>query len=129
MLIGVRADGSKELVALKDGYRESGESWADLLRDCARRGMRAPVLAVGDRALGFWKALAKVFPATGEQRCGVHKTANVLDSMPKSAQPGAKKAIRDIYNAITAPHIVALVRTGASFEGGRLVERPETLAA
>lgn len=66
VLIGVRADGSKELVALKDGYRESGESWADLLRDCVRRGMRAPVLAVGDGALGFWKALAEVFPDTRE---------------------------------------------------------------
>ncbi|GAA3786660.1 IS256 family transposase [Sphaerisporangium flaviroseum] len=224
VLIGVRADGSKELVALKDGYRESGESWADLMRDCARRGMRAPVLAVGDGALGFWKALAEVFPETREERCWVHKTANVLDSMPKSAQPGAKKAIQDIYNAedrdhaaqaiktfaklygakfpkavkkitddqdqllafydfpaehwihlrttnpiestfstvrlrtkvtrgagsrtaalamvfklvesaqqrwraVNAPHLVALVRTGARFEAGRLVERPETLAA
>ena len=63
VLIGVRADGRKELVALADGYRESTESWADLLRDCARRGMRAPVLAVGDGALGFWGALREVFPA------------------------------------------------------------------
>lgn len=72
VLIGVRADGSKELVALKDGYRESGESWAGLLRDCVRRGMRAPVLAVGDGALGFWNALAEVFPDAREQRCWVH---------------------------------------------------------
>ncbi|MGW7045114.1 IS256 family transposase [Streptomyces avermitilis] len=224
VLVGVRAEGSKELVALKDGYRESGESGADLLRDCARRGMRAPVLAVGDGALGFWKAFAEVFPATREQRCWVHKTANVLDSMPKSAQPGAKKAIQDIYNAegrghaeaaikmfvhlhgakfpkavkkitddqeqllafydflaehwihlrttnpiestfatvrlrtkvtrgagsrtdalamvfklvesaqqrwraVNAPHVVALVRAGARFERGQLVERPETVAA
>ncbi|QEV04516.1 IS256 family transposase [Streptomyces prasinus] len=224
VLIGVRADGSKELVALQDGYRESGESWADLLRDCAHRGMRAPVLAVGDGALGFWKALAEVFPDTREQRCWVHKTANVLDALPKSAQPGAKKAIQDIYNAedrdraeaaiktfvqlygakfpkavkkitddqaellafyafpaehgihlrttnpiestfatvrlrtkvtrgagsrtaalamvfklvesaqarwraVNAPHLVALVRAGARFERGRLVERPEQLAA
>ena len=63
VMIGVRADGRKELVALADGYRESAESWADLLRDCARRGMRAPVLAVGDGALGFWGALREVFPA------------------------------------------------------------------
>ena len=62
VMIGVRADGRKELVALADGYRESTESWADLLRDCARRGMRAPVLAVGDGALGFWGALREVFP-------------------------------------------------------------------
>jgi hypothetical protein len=61
VLIGVRADGRKELVALADGYRESAESWADLLRDCARRGMRAPVFAAGDGALGFWSALAEVF--------------------------------------------------------------------
>ena len=63
VMIGVRADGRKELIALADGYRESTESWADLLRDCARRGMRAPVLAVGDGALGFWGALREVFPA------------------------------------------------------------------
>ena len=63
VLIGVRADGRKELIALADGYRESAESWADLLRDCARRGMRAPVLAVGDGALGFWNGLREVFPA------------------------------------------------------------------
>jgi transposase-like protein len=224
VLIGARADGSKELVALKDGYRESAESWADLLRDCARRGMRAPVLAVGDGTLGFWKALAEVFPTTREQRCWVQKTANVLEAMPKSAQPGAKKAVQDIYNAedrdraaqaiktfvqlygakfpkavkkitddrdqlpafydfpaehwihlrttnpiestlstvrlrtkvtrgagsrtaalamvfklvesaqqrwraVNAPHLVALVRAGALFERGRLVERPEAVAA
>jgi putative transposase len=71
-MIGVRADGRKELVALADGYRESTESWADLLRDCRRRGMTAPVLAVGDGALGFWKAVREVFPATREQRCWWH---------------------------------------------------------
>jgi transposase-like protein len=117
VLIGVRADGSKELVALKDGYRESGESWADLMRDCARRGMRAPVLAVGDGALGFWKALAEVFPETREQRCWVHKTANVLDAMPKSAQPGAKKAIQDIYNAEDKQHAQAAIKTFAQLYG------------
>ncbi|MEU7583548.1 IS256 family transposase [Streptomyces sp. NPDC041068] len=119
VLIGVRADGSKELVALKDGYRESGESWADLMRDCARRGMRAPVLAVGDGALGFWKALAEVFPETREQRCWVHKTANVLDSLPKSAQPGAKKAIQDIYNAEDRDHAKAAVKTFTQLYGAK----------
>ncbi|QRX95899.1 IS256 family transposase [Streptomyces noursei] len=119
VLIGVRADGSKELVALKDGYRESGESWADLLRDCARRGMRAPILAVGDGALGFWKALAEVFPDTREQRCWVHKTANVLDSMPKSAQPAAKKAIQDIYNAEDRDHAEAAIKTFAQLYGAK----------
>ena len=73
VMIGVRADGRKELVALADGYRESAESWADLLRDCARRGMRAPVLAVGDGALGFWNALREVFPQAREGRCWFHR--------------------------------------------------------
>jgi Transposase, Mutator family len=78
VMIGVRADGRKELVALADGYRESAESWADLLRDCARRGMRAPVLAIGDGALGFWSAVREVFPQAATQRCWFHKIANVL---------------------------------------------------
>jgi putative transposase len=99
VMIGVRADGRKELVALADGYRESAESWADLLRDCRRRGMIAPVLAVGDGALGFWKAVREVFPATREQRCWWHKQANVLAALPKSAYPGALAAMREIYNA------------------------------
>jgi putative transposase len=224
VVMGVRADGTKELIAMADGYRESAESWASLLRDAARRGMRAPVLAVGDGALGFWNALHEVFPETRHQRCWVHKTANVLDSLPKSAQPAAKKAIQEIYNAedkehaaravkafekqykakfpkavkkitddeaellafydfpaehwihlrttnpiestfatvrlrtkvtkgagsraaalamvfklvesaqarwraVNAPHLVALVRAGARFERGELLERPETLAA
>jgi putative transposase len=119
VLIGVRADGSKELVALKDGYRESTEAWADLLRDCARRGMRAPVLAVGDGALGFWKALAEVFPATREQRCWVHKTANVLGSMPKSAQTGAKRAIQGICNAEDKQHAQAAIKTFAQLYGAK----------
>ena len=99
VLMGVRADGTKELIAMADGYRESSEAWAGLLRGCARRGMRAPVLAVGDGALGFWNALNEVFPDTRHQRCWVHKTANVLDALPKSAQPAAKRAVQEIYNA------------------------------
>ena len=99
VMIGVRADGRKELVALTDGYRESTESWADLLRRCRRRGMTAPVLAVGDGALGFWKAVREVFPDTREQRCWFHKQANVLAALPKSAHPGALAAMREIYNA------------------------------
>ncbi len=113
VLMGVRADGSKELIALDSGYRESGESWANLLRDAARRGMRAPVLAVGDGALGFWKALREVFPQTREQRCWVHKTANVLDALPKSAQPAAKNALADIYNAEDKEHAVTAARAFA----------------
>jgi putative transposase len=99
VMIGVRSDGRKELVALTDGYRESTESWADLLRGCRRRGMTAPVLAVGDGALGFWKAMREVFPETREQRCWFHKQANVLAALPKSAHPGALAALREIYNA------------------------------
>jgi putative transposase len=76
VMVGVRADGTKELIALADGFRESSESWADLLRSCKRRGMRAPVLAVGDGALRFWKALREVFPQTKEQRCWFHGDCN-----------------------------------------------------
>jgi transposase-like protein len=107
VMIGVRADGRKELIALADGYRESTESWADLLRDCARRGMRAPVLAAGDGALGFWGALREVFPGTKEQRCWFHKIANVLAALPKSAHPGAKKALAEIWNAEDRQHALA----------------------
>jgi transposase-like protein len=110
VMIGVRADGRKELIALADGYRESTESWADLLRDCARRGMRAPVLAVGDGALGFWGALREVFPQAREQRCWFHKIANVLGAMPKSAHPGAKKALAEIWNAEDKDHALAAVK-------------------
>jgi putative transposase len=110
VMVGVRIDGTKELIALADGYRESAESWADLLRDCARRGMRAPVLAAGDGALGFWNALREVFPETREQRCWLHKIANVLDALPKSAHPGAKKAIADIYNAEDREHAHQAIR-------------------
>ena len=104
VMIGVCADGTKELVALDDGHRESSESWADLLGSCKRRGMRAPVLAVGDGALGFWKAIREVFPDTGEQRCWFHKIANVLNCLPKSAQPGAKAALGEIWNAEDREH-------------------------
>ncbi|MGP3936331.1 IS256 family transposase, partial [Nonomuraea sp. KM88] len=109
VMIGVRADGRKELVALTDGYRESAESWADLLRDCARRGMRAPVLAIGDGALGFWSALREVFPQAREQRCWFHKIANVLGALPKSAHPSAKKHLAEIWNAEGKEHAQAAV--------------------
>jgi transposase-like protein len=104
VIVGVRVDGTKELVALAEGYRESAGSWADLLRDCARRGMRAPVLAVGDGALGFWSALREVFPTTREQRCWFHKIGNVLSALPKSAHPAAKKALAQIWNAEDRDH-------------------------
>ncbi len=110
VMIGVRIDGRKELIALADGYRESAESWADLLRDCARRGMRAPVLAMGDGALGFWSALREVLPQTREQRCWFHKIANVLGALPKSAHPGAKKALAEIWNAEDKDHARTAVK-------------------
>lgn len=119
VMIGVRADGRKELVALADGYRESTESWADLLRDCARRGMRAPVLAVGDGALGFWGALREVFPQARAQRCWFHKIANVLGALPKSAHPGAKKALAEIWNAEDKTHAHAAVKAFETTYGAR----------
>jgi transposase-like protein len=98
-MIGVRPDGTKELTAIEDGYRESTESWATLLRDLKGRGMRAPVLAVGDGALGFWKALRDVWPETCEQRCWVHRIANVLDKLPKRLHAKAKAALHEIMRA------------------------------
>ena len=117
VIIGVRADGTKELVALDDGHRESSESWADLLRSCRRRGMGAPVLAVGDGALGFWAAVREVFPATREQRCWFHKISNVLNCLPKSAQPGAKAALAEIWNAEDRGHAERAARVFASDYG------------
>jgi len=99
VMIGARPDGTKELIAIEDGYRESTESWAALLRDLKRRGMRAPVLAVGDGALGFWAAVREVWPETREQRCWVHRLANVLDKLPKRLQGRAKEALGEIMNA------------------------------
>ena len=119
VMIGVRADGRKELIALADGYRESAESWADLLRDCARRGMRAPVLAVGDGALGFWNALREVFPETREGRCWSHKTANVLAALPKSAHTGAKKALAEIWGAEDKDHALAAVKAFEAAYGAK----------
>ena len=99
VLIGVLPDGQKEMIAIQDGYRESKESWASLLRDVKRRGMLAPVLAVGDGALGFWSALREVYPEAREQRCWVHKIANVLDKLPKRLQPRAKAMLHEIMRA------------------------------
>jgi Transposase, Mutator family len=113
------ADGRKELVALADGHRESSESWADLLRDCKRRGMRPPVLAVGDGALGSWKAIRDVFPDTREQRCWWHKIGNVLAALPKSAHPGAKKALAEIYNAEDREHAEAAAEAFADVYGAK----------
>jgi putative transposase len=99
VIIGVRPDGVKEVIAIDDGYRESTESWLTLLRDLKSRGMTAPKLAMADGALGFWAALRQVFPTTEEQRCWVHKIANVLDKLPKRLQPKAKEQLHEIMRA------------------------------
>ena len=104
VIVGVRADGSKELVSISDGHRESTESWADVLRGLKRRGMTAPVLAVGDGALGFWGAISEVFPETVHQRCWVHKMANVMNALPKSAQPAARAALKEVRDAEDKEH-------------------------
>lgn len=102
VVIGATADGKKELLAIQDGYRESEQSWKELLLDLKHRGLSVdPKLAVGDGALGFWKALPQVFGSTRGQRCWVHKTANVLNKLPKANQPKAKSALHQIWMADT----------------------------
>jgi transposase-like protein len=102
VLMGAAEDGTKELIAITDGYRESEQSWKELLRDVKARGLEIdPKLAIGDGALGFWKAVSQVYPSTREQRCTVHKTANVLDKLPKGSQPKAKAMLHAIWQAET----------------------------
>lgn len=102
VLMGATSEGKKELIAVADGYRESEQSWRQLLLDCKQRGLKVdPKLATGDGALGFWKALRQVYPTTRTQRCWVHKTANVLDKMPKRVQPKAKEMLHAIWMAPT----------------------------
>jgi transposase-like protein len=107
VIIGATPEGKKELVGFIDGLRESAQSWRDLLLDLKRRGLSAaPELAVADGALGFWKALGEVWPRTREQRCWVHKTANVLNKLPKSLHSRAKRALQDIWMAETKKNAV-----------------------
>lgn len=102
VVIGVNERGKKELIAIEEGYRESTQSWTELLEDIRHRGLTvAPKLAIGDGALGFWHAISKVYPETRHQRCWVHKTANVLNKLPKSVQPKVKEALHDIWMAET----------------------------
>jgi transposase-like protein len=101
IVIGVREDGCKELLAVEDGYRESTESWAGVFRDLKRRGLNEPKLVVGDGALGAWAALRDVFPSAGEQRCWFHASGNVIDALPKRLQPGAKGLLNEIIEAPT----------------------------
>lgn len=102
VVIGVREDGVKELLAVEDGYRESTDSWAAVMRDLRDRGLDTPKLVCGDGALGAWAALRDVFPTAVEQRCWVHKIANVLDAMPQRLQPRAKALLHEMMEAPTA---------------------------
>ena len=102
ILMGATPEGKKELIAVEDGFRESEQSWTELLQDLFSRGLtKPPMLAVGDGALGFWKALNKIYPKTRHQRCWVHKTANILNKIPKSQQKKAKQALQEIWMAAT----------------------------
>jgi transposase-like protein len=108
VVMGVTEDGRKELVAVADGMRESELSWQELLLDLKKRGLKeGPFLATGDGALGFWNALCKIYPETRQQRCWVHKTANVLDKLPKTAQREAKHLIHQIYLASSKEEALA----------------------
>jgi putative transposase len=119
VIVGVRVDGTKELVAVADGERESTDSWAEVLRDLRRRGMRAPVVMVGDGALGLWAALRDVFPATRQQRDWVHKLANVLNALPKAVQAGARKALVEVRDAPDRDHAQRAIETFARDYGAK----------
>jgi putative transposase len=112
VIIGATPEGEKELVGLTDGVRESAQSWKELLLDLRRRGLAmGPELAVADGALGFWKAVEEVWPTVRGQRCWVHKTANVLNKLPKSQQPKAKRALQEIWMAATRKDAIAAFDT------------------
>jgi putative transposase len=118
ILIGACEDGTKELIAVLDGYRESKLSWMELLSSLKERGLtEGPKLAIGDGGLGFWAALREIYPDTKEQRCWVHKTANILDKMPKSVQPKAKEKIHDIYRADTREQALVALNGFVSLYG------------
>jgi transposase-like protein len=127
VVVGVLPDGRKEVIALEDGYRESAESWASLLRDLKRRGMPTPVLAIGDGNLGFWTALREVFPETQEQRCWKHKLANVLDKLPKRLQPRAKAMLREIMYAPDRENALEGIGLFSKEYGARYPRAVETL--
>lgn len=127
VMIGARPDGTKELIAVEDGYRESTESWAALLQDLQRRGMRAPVLAVGDGALGFWAAVRDVWPETRQQRDWCHKIANVLDRLPQGLQAKAKRALREVMYAETRAVADKLIDRFATVYGPKYPKAAECL--
>jgi len=118
VLMGALADGTKELIAMIDGQRESEQSWLELLLDAKSRGLtEAPMLATGDGSLGFWKALRQVYPSTRHQRCWVHKTVNVLDKLPRGQQVSAKDMLHEIWMAATEDDAVkALEKFAATYQ-------------
>jgi putative transposase len=129
VIIGAREDGTKELVAVLDGYRESKLSWMELLSSLKERGLsQGPKLAIGDGALGFWAALREAYPECEEQRCWVHKTANILDKMPKSVQPKAKERIHDIYLSPTKEQALVAYNSFITLYGKKFPEACECLA-
>ncbi len=127
VMIGVRPDGTKELIAVEDGYRESAESWKTVLRDLKRRGMRPPVVAVGDGALGFWAAVRDVWPKTREQRDWFHKLGNILDKLPKRLQPRVKAALHEVMYAETREQAREAVTRFATEYGPKNPKAVETL--
>jgi putative transposase len=127
VMLGARPDGTKELITVEDGYRESAESWASVLRDLSRRGMQAPVLAIGDGALGFWAAVRDVWPETREQRDWVHRVANVVDKLPKRFQPRAKEALWEIREAPTRQEAVKAMDRFEAEYGAKYPKAVESL--
>jgi len=127
VMIGVRPDGTKELIAVEDGYRESAESWKTVLRDLKRRGMRPPVVAVGDGALGFWVAVRDVWPKTREQRDWFHKLGNVFDKLPKRLQPRAKAALHEVMYAETREQAREAIARFAGEYGAKYPKAATTL--
>ena len=127
VLIGARPDGTKEVIAVEDGYRESTESWLSVLRDLRRRGMRAPVLAVADRALGFWAAAREVWPETLGETCWVHRIANLLDKLPTRLQPGAKRALHAMMYAESRAACLAEMVAFAAEYGAKYPKAAESL--
>jgi putative transposase len=128
VLMGATADGTKELIATIDGQRESETSWTALLLDLKNRGMtEPPKLATGDGSLGFWLALAKLFPSTRQQRCWVHKTMNVLDKLPKKEQPAAKSMLHDIWMSATRGDAIKAFERFVEVYGGKWPRAAECL--
>ena len=128
VIVGVTEQGRKEFVAIEDGYRESEQSWSELLLRLKAQGLKSsPKLAVGDGALGFWKALRKVFPKTVHQRCWVHKTANVLNKLPKIVQPKVKQALHEIWMAPTKEDAYKAYNVAVSTYSGKYPKAMECL--